>query len=167
MTASPRARLIGPKYGSEVQLIIQAAKAGNFQLLDDGQIKVSVVTAGLEKEFYLLPEEVEVGYQGKEGFGVESAAGIVVALDLKITSELALEGQARDIVRLIQEMRKEANYKVEDRIKIALKGCPEILKKYSAYIQKETLGVGIEEKELLEFDLTKKMDGITVWIKKG
>jgi len=43
---------------------------------------------------------------------------MVIAMDLEITQELAVEGYARDIVRHIQEARKEAGYQVDDRIKI-------------------------------------------------
>lgn len=64
----------------------------------------------------------------------------MIALDTTITPELELEGYARDLVRIIQDMRKEANYDVADRISIALTGnISDIQELYSEYILGETL----------------------------
>jgi len=64
----------------------------------------------------------------------------VIALDTTITPELELEGYARDLVRIIQDMRKEANYDVADRISITLTGnVSDIQELYSEYILGETL----------------------------
>ncbi len=63
----------------------------------------------------------------------------MIALDTTITPELELEGYARDLVRIIQDMRKEANYDVADRISIALTGnVYDIQELYSEYILGET-----------------------------
>ena len=66
---------------------------------------------------------------------------MVVALDTMITEELKLEGYARDIIRLIQDMRKEADYQVTDRIALHIYGTlhTEILAGYADMIQSETL----------------------------
>jgi isoleucyl-tRNA synthetase len=66
---------------------------------------------------------------------------MVVALDTTITEELKLEGYARDIIRLIQDMRKEADYQVTDRITLHIYGAlhTEILAGYADMIQSETL----------------------------
>ena len=66
---------------------------------------------------------------------------MVVAMDTTITDELKLEGYARDIIRLIPDMRKEANYNVTDRIKLSIIGeeSEKILAKFSALIESETL----------------------------
>lgn len=66
---------------------------------------------------------------------------MVVALDTTITEELRIEGYARDIIRLIQDMRKEANYQVTDRITLHIYGDShtEILAGYADMIQSETL----------------------------
>ncbi len=64
----------------------------------------------------------------------------MIALDTTITPELELEGYARDLVRIIQDMRKEANYDVADRISIVLTGnVSDIQELYSEYILGETL----------------------------
>lgn len=137
LIAKPDARKLGPKYGKEVQHIIKEAKAGNFEKLENGNIRVL--------DYEILPEEIEIGYEGKEGFGVESDKGIVVALDVHITEELKKEGIARDLIRVIQDLRKEADYNVDDRIQVGIKGHSEVVASFNDYIKKETLATEIIE----------------------
>jgi len=57
----------------------------------------------------------------REGFGVADEGGLVVALDTAITPELKLEGLAREVVRRVQELRKQADYDLTDRITVTYK----------------------------------------------
>ena len=156
--ARPNAKLLGPKYGKDMQSIIISAKDGKFERLTNGNIKVL--------GFELLPEEIEIGYLGKEGFDIETEAGILVALDTKITPELELEGQARDLVRQIQEMRKTADYNVDDRITLALiKAKPELLSKFGDYIKAETLALSIAD-DISDPDQFEEFEEITIKIKR-
>ncbi len=156
----PNAKILGPKYGKDVQFIIQKIKAGEYELGDDS-IKVG--------QFELIGDEVEIGFKGKEGFDVESNEGIVVALDTKITDELKKEGYARDIVRMIQELRKEADYQVDDRIYVLIDGQSEInnaVTQFSDYIRTETLAEEIQQNGDIQWDKEKEIniDGIDVKI---
>jgi len=156
--ARPNAKLLGPKYGKDVQKIIMEAKEGKFKKLDNGNIKVL--------DFELTPDEMEIAYIGKEGTDVETEEGILVALDTKITPELMLEGQARDLVRQIQEMRKSAEYNVDDRIQVAIINAPDgLIDKFGDYIKAETLATSIKDdiKDPDEFD---EYDGVTIKIKR-
>jgi isoleucyl-tRNA synthetase len=156
--AKPNAKLLGPKYGKDVQKIIVEAKSGKFQRLANGNIKLT--------DFELTPDEMEIGYLGKEGFDVETEAGILVALDTKITPELEQEGIARDIVRQIQELRKAADYNVNDRIKVALINVKsDLLKNFGDYIKSETLAISIEN-DLEEEDQFAEYEGMTIKIKR-
>lgn len=158
--AMPDARKLGPKYGNKVQDIIKAAKNGEFEKLANGHIKVL--------EYELLPDEIEIGYKGKEGFGVESAGGVVIALDLEVTDSLKKEGIARDLVRLIQDMRKAADYHVADRINISIHGAEEVVAEFGDYIRKETLGQTITD-SLPKVDQEKEVeiDGVMVRVMIG
>ncbi|MDP4008027.1 MAG: isoleucine--tRNA ligase [Candidatus Peregrinibacteria bacterium] len=130
----PDGKLLGPKYGGEVQNIIREAKAGNFEKLADGQIKVL--------DFILEENEYEIHYEGKAGLDVASEKGIVVGLNTEITEELLMEGAARDTVRFIQDMRKEVDYKVSDRIDVYIFTDGDLstaLDAYGDYIREETL----------------------------
>ena len=64
----------------------------------------------------LAPDEVLVQTHAREGYGVAGEGGLVVALDTALTPELEQEGLAREIVRRVQELRKQADYDLTDRI---------------------------------------------------
>lgn len=87
-----------------------------------------------------------------------SGSGMVVAMDTEITKELELEGYARDIVRVIQDLRKEAGYEVSDRIRVRLSGdgVDAILALFAEYITSETLSV--LDSSLTSGDISKEMD---------
>lgn len=157
----PNAKVLGPKYGKDVQEIIRKAKAGEFTVNDDGTVKVG--------DFLLGSDEIEVGFHGKEGYDVASSNGISVVLDTKITEELKNEGYAREIVRMIQDLRKEANYKVDDRIYILVEAQKPIdvaVNGFADYICRETLAIELQDKGNFEWDMEKvvEIDGASVKI---
>lgn len=78
-----------------------------------------------------------------------------VSLNVEITDELRQEGIAREIVRHIQEMRKEAGYEVDNRINVSYDGKSAVFEKFSELIAKETLADSIVEGKLENADLTK------------
>jgi isoleucyl-tRNA synthetase len=152
-SAIPDARLLGPKYGKDVQKIIQDAKAGKFTVQKDGKVKVG--------KFILEVNEVEIGYKGKEGYDVESEDGVVVVLDTNVTKGLVHEGYAREVVRYVQEMRKEADYEVSDRIYLLVRAEGEIEKAvtgFADYIEKETLTIELSQAGELEYDIAKNVE---------
>jgi len=63
---------------------------------------------------------VELSRETRGGWGVAADGGITVALDLEITPDLAREGLARELVRLVQDARKAAGLEVSDRIDLAV-----------------------------------------------
>jgi isoleucyl-tRNA synthetase len=156
---TPNAKVLGPKYGKDVQQIIVKAKAGEYEISDDGTVKI----AG----FVLSSEEFEMGFQGKPGFDVASEGGLSVVLDTVITEDLKMEGYAREIVRLIQDLRKEADYKVDDRIYILVEAAEPVGKAvlaFADYIRRETLAIELQDKGDLEWDKEKvvEVEGVQV-----
>ena len=80
-----------------------------------------------------------------------------IELDTEITEDLKLEGMAREIVRHIQEMRKEAGYEVDNRIKVWYSPQSEVFQKFGDLIAKETLADELKYAEKVEdFDLQKE-----------
>lgn len=134
----PNAKLLGPRFGGKTQGIIDLVKQGKFVQNSDGTTAVG--------EFTLTSDELEIAYVGKEGLKVESTPGAVVALDTHITAELELEGEARDLVRQIQELRKEADLNIADRIELAVTGADSIISTHSEYVRNETLAVALSSK---------------------
>ncbi|MDO8648834.1 MAG: class I tRNA ligase family protein [Candidatus Peregrinibacteria bacterium] len=124
------ARKVGPRLGAQVQEIIAAGKRGDYAEEADGSILI------LEQR--LSPDEAEIVYRGKEGANVRADRGIVVSLDTTLTDALKREGEARDLIRAIQVLRKEAGLSVGDRITLTIEGAKEILADFGELIARET-----------------------------
>lgn len=149
----PDARKLGPKFGKDVQKIIQLVKDGKFEELDNGGIKVG--------DFELEPGEFEVGFEGKEGYDVQGEAGFVVILDTNITDDLRYEGYAREVVRFVQEMRKNADYEVYERIYLQVKASGEIeqaVTQFADYITRETLAVELQQGSEFTWDREEEVE---------
>jgi isoleucyl-tRNA synthetase len=149
----PNARALGPKYGKDVQVIIKEAKAGNFTKQEDGTIKVG--------DFILTEDEVKLAYKGKDGQEIESQNGMVLTLDFVITEELMREGLAREVIRNIQDLRKEAQFKVDDRITCLLQSEGELetaITDFAGKISNETLSDEIRQSGDLEWDIEKDFE---------
>jgi len=140
---SVNARALGPRVGKDVQRIIQAAKAGDWSA--DGD----TVTAG---GTVLEPGEYELELQAEDpdsAIAFLSGNGFVV-LDTHLTAELEAEGLARDVVRAVQQARKDAGLDVGDRIALTIAGDPEAIAAVEAHrelIAAETLAVSVEARE--------------------
>lgn len=157
--AIPNAKVLGPRYGKNVQTIIRKAKEGEFEVGADNTVRIG--------DFTLGPDEVEVGFHGRKGYDVASSNGISVVLDTKITDELRQEGQAREIVRMIQDLRKEAGYNVDDRIYILVEAAGEVgaaVLAFADYIKRETLAIELQNKGDMEWDKERvaDVDGVRV-----
>ena len=139
--------ILGPKYGKRFPLLRKAvagADAGALALRFQADLTVSLDLGDGGQLVDLLPEEVEIRTHGREGYAVAEEKGIVVAVDVVLTPELAREGLARDLVRRIQMLRKDADFQLDDRITIFYAGPDElntIVAEWAGYIQAETLSL--------------------------
>lgn len=110
MQLKPNARVLGPKFGKEVQEIINKAKAGNFEVNGD---KVNV-----DSKWEINLSDCEVAYIGREGIDVASDHGVVIALNTEITEELKQEGIAREFISIINDLRAERSLNLQDKVVI-------------------------------------------------
>ena len=129
------ARAAGPRLGKDVQVAIKGSKSGDWSVAADG-----TVTAGgllLEEGEYSLETVVGSAAEGA-ATGMLPSSGFVV-LDTVVTPELAEEGVARDLVRAVQQLRRDTDLDVTDRIELVIGGAPEVLAAARAH---ETLIAG-------------------------
>ena len=138
----PNFNEIRGRYPDRVSEIIKAIKAGQYELTNDK----AVLTIGGNEEVF-DPEIILVTYQSRENIPVAGNRGTVVSLDLTITDELRREGLARDIVRHIQEARKQLDCDIMDRIKVTITGTYPT--QWVDYIQTETLSRIIDDVDAL------------------
>lgn len=128
--------LLGKRLPEKMKEIIAATKSGNWHEAG-GKLFVSGIE--LLAEEYTLVMEPENGIKGVKA--LSNSIGLV-KIDLEITKELEEEGIARDLVRFIQQTRKEAGFEVSDRIKLNIKSDPNlepVLANYGPFITDQTL----------------------------
>ena len=114
-------KALGPRLGKNVQNVIKAHKSGEWSSTD-GPDGLHVVVGGvelMEGEYTLaLVASNDLG-EGQASTGLSKSAG-VISLDIELTDELEIEGRARDLVRLVQQARRDADLHVSDRIDLTI-----------------------------------------------
>ncbi|APU14007.1 MULTISPECIES: isoleucine--tRNA ligase [Actinoalloteichus] len=134
------ARAAGPRLGKAVQQVIRAVKAGEWTQESDG----TVSAAGVR----LLPGEFEerlVAADPSATSALPGGTGVVV-LDTEVTEELAAEGLAKDVVRVVQQARRDADFDVSDRIELTVQAGAEVvdsLRPREGFLAQETLAVRV------------------------
>jgi len=114
------ARAAGPRLGKDVQTAIRGSKSGDWSVAEDG----TVTSGGLELKAgeFTVETVVDRGTaDGDRAVAVLAGGGFVV-LDTAVTPELAQEGLANDLVRAVQQARREAGLHVSDRISLTVTG---------------------------------------------
>jgi isoleucyl-tRNA synthetase len=139
----PNNRVLGPKLGQNFPAVRQALGA-----LDPAQAAARL-QAGEALEiavdgqvYWLEGDDILVQTESRGGLAVASEKGVTVAVDVNLTPELVQEGYARDLVRTINSMRKDAGLDISDRIRVGYEAegdVAETLRAYAGYISQETL----------------------------
>lgn len=164
----PNLPVVGRKYGRLVPALRSALSTLNA---DDARSAARAVEAGQPfklsvdgQDFEVAPNEVLVEATSPPGYVVAEEGGVLVALNTDVTPELRLEGQARDLVRFIQDARKAADFDIVDRIEVAI--APRngfdpsaVIDTFGEYVKAETLantlrvGPVASEMQTVEADL--------------
>ncbi|MDG6108127.1 isoleucine--tRNA ligase [Dactylosporangium aurantiacum] len=133
-------RVLGPRLGKDVQQVIKAVKAGDWQRSAGGDVVAGGVA--LQDGEYDLKL---VAADPTQSAPLPGGEGVVV-LDSTVTPELAAEGLARDLVRVVQQARREADLNVSDRITVAVDadGLADVLAVHGAFVAGEVLADTVE-----------------------
>ena len=165
VTLKPNFRALGPKYGKGVQAIAKAlAPADAVQMKAELEATGSLQIEASGETYTLEQSDIDVQTQNRKGFFVEVDAKKFAALSTELTHELTLEGLARELVNKIQNMRKDADFNVADRIKLSLETpsllVDEAFQVHRDYILQETLTAAvIEAPSGNAFTVDQKLNG--------
>jgi isoleucyl-tRNA synthetase len=135
LRVKPNLPVLGPRLGAALADVRAALAAGEFEDLGDGRFRA----AGHE----LGPGEVLVERAGREGWAVEAANGVTVALELGIDEELDLERRVYELIRRVNAMRKDAGLDLSDRIDLVVPAADAELLEHAEWIKAETLAVSV------------------------
>jgi len=131
----PELKSLGPRLGKDLPRVRAALQAGRYR----------TVEGGIEVEgFTLSPAEVLVSHEGTAGHTVGKDAGAVVALETTLTPELEAEGLARELVRRVNDLRKEAGFEISDRIALRYGGAiGPTVERFGELIESESLATSL------------------------
>ena len=173
-TVVPNFKRLGPKVGKQVPAVKKALQeADGNQLLQalqaDGVVVINLPDGPLE----LDTEDIEVRLQAREGWAAAQGSNCVVVLNTEVTDELRREGVAKDVIRTIQNQRKEIGCEYEDRIEVGIVTMDDMVAKavdeHRAMICKETLAINLATDKLSDADsvdtdagqvFVRKVDGV-------
>ena len=158
-TAKPNYPLLGKKLGPNMKAVAGQVQSFSTEQISDFE-RLGQVTVRLDDgtQIVLVEKEIDIIRTGLEGWQVESEAGLSVAVDTELSEELQKEGLAREFVNRVQNMRKEANFDVTDRIATGVQANEKLVAAISymaEYIQQETLSESLEQEELKASDYVK------------
>jgi isoleucyl-tRNA synthetase len=160
----PDFKKLGKRLGKqmpEVKKYLDSADAAALltQLDKDKKITLPLESGAVE----LTDEEVKIRLQAKEGWAAAQGQSCVAVISTELTDDLLDEGRAREIVRLIQDKRKEMNCNYTDRILVGIETESQLLaqslRKFIEYIKRETLADDLKKKAVAENQTELNVDG--------
>lgn len=141
----PYPKQLGQKYGKGYPKIRQAmSQMDQFELAGRFGAGETVTIEADGERYEVAPEDVEVRSTPRQGYSVAESGGYLVAVTTELDKALEQEGHARELVRRIQQLRKDANLAISDRIitYVADAGLlDEVLEHFGDYVREETLSV--------------------------
>ncbi|MDH5308897.1 MAG: isoleucine--tRNA ligase [Gammaproteobacteria bacterium] len=141
----PNLPRIGKRYGKLIPVIRKALEESDGAAIAGATARGETFDLPLAGETVTLgPEDVLIETSSAEGYACAEEGGFLTALDTSVTEDLVREGLARELVRTVQEARKQAGLEVSDRIVLGVSGSPCVeaaLGEYREYLMAETLAL--------------------------
>ena len=145
----PNFKVCGPVFGQKIKELsdkLNSLSQEEISKLSNGEeIKVK-----LDQEYTITPDMVDIRINSKEGFNAANYMGNFIILDTTLTEDLINEGIARELISKVQQMRKNKDFDIVDRIKLYYEKNDEFkksIKDYIDMIKNETLSLEIIEKD--------------------
>ena len=163
---NPLPRYLGKKFGKDFKAIQAALRNGEQdfvrpfaeRLLAGDDITLELNGASFE----IRNEECEVKVTVETPAGAVEDSGYVVALDMQLTSDLVEEGLARELIRRVQNLRKTADFALDDRIEIvycdASSTIDAVMQLFSGYISQETLADSLTPGDIADDFVSESLD---------
>ena len=151
-TLNPLPRQLGSKYQDKFPIIRKAILAlepntAAVKLLAEETVSIEVDG----QEYDILPEEVEVRADAKSGLTVAQDGAFLAALSTELTDELINEGNAREFIRRVQDLRKYAGFEIADRIEVYFEAGDSLTRAINSnaeYIKGEVLAVLLDSTKI-------------------
>ena len=138
----PNFKVLGKELGPKIKELQELiSKLTSNEISEISEKGLTVKLAG--EDFELNGENTLISIKQKEGYASTSNNRTIVVLDTELTDDLILEGLAREFVRKVQSLRKDADFVITDHIKVYYNGTDKVermLKDYRDYVMGEVLG---------------------------
>jgi isoleucyl-tRNA synthetase len=122
---------VGKRLGSAIPAVMAAARDGAVTFGADGGVTLAGVT--------LAADEVEIQATPRPGTAVAEDDGLVLVLDTELTPALRAEGDARELSRAIQDLRREAGLALDDRVELWIDGLSDAVTSHLPSVLADTL----------------------------
>ncbi len=152
---------ISQKFGKDTGNIIRFAKQWNVEKINDSQIKVYDED---DNEWVVDISNCDIEYRGLDGDDVVIDKWLVVKMDLDITEDLKKQWILREISRFLNQLRKKAEYNVDDRVNLKYftkdTVLSDIVDEGSEFLEKEALlsSISLESSKDLDCDVIEKFE---------
>ena len=152
----PNFKVVGKLLGSKIKEfteVLSKLTLEEVNSLNNGQ-NITVSISG--EDFEVTKEMVDIRYSSKEGFDVAIENNNFIILNTTLTTELIEEGIARELVSKVQNLRKEKDFNIVDRIRLYYKTddeAKEAIQHFEEFIKNETLSLELIEKENLSYQI--------------
>jgi isoleucyl-tRNA synthetase len=152
VTAKANFRALGKRFGPRTQEVAKAiAAADPAALAKDLQAGGKAVVQAGGEDVTVTQDEVVLTEVPRTGWAVASQQGVIVALDTEITPELRKAGLVREVIRLVQSARKEADFEVTDRLRMSWAGegeTADAIREHERELADAVLAVDVTEQPL-------------------
>ena len=122
---------VGKRLGAAIPAVMAAARDGRVTFHDDGSVTIA--------DQRLAADEVEIQATPRPGTAVAEDDGLVLVLDTELTADLRAEGDARELARAVQDLRRVTGLELDDRIDLWLDGLPELTRPHLTIVLADTL----------------------------